>query len=82
MTMTFSELCRGYIYKVRAILFLYFSLTCLNKDKSVLLSVIIIWTSSLFYEHYVYADNTFKKVTKKIRKRKIHIVQYHTSLPA
>ena len=82
MTMTFSELCRGYIYKVRAILFLYFSLTCLNKDKSVLLSVIIIWTSSFFYEHYVYADNTFKKVTKKIRKGKIHIVQYHTSLPA
>ena len=40
-TMTFFELCRGYIYKVRTILFPYFSLTFLNKDTSVLLNAII-----------------------------------------
>ena len=42
MTMTFFELCTVYVYKVMLILSPYISLTCLNKEASVLLNVIII----------------------------------------
>ena len=85
MTMTFFELCTVYVYKVMPILSPYISLTCLNKDASVLLNVIIIWTGSSV-KHFLRILFIFgqylQQSKKNIRKRKIQILQYHTPLHA
>ena len=45
MTLTFFELYTMHIKKLGEFFFYTYSLTCLNKDTSVLLKVINIWTS-------------------------------------